>query len=190
MESNQNIKSARSRKHRKHKTGHEISMKQNTINLPDFQMPIRNKHSTSSREAGGSFKTSNVSKLIRLCDCGWEQLMESLWAPAALKPNQHKTAEPEQGWVLAKGTWVQFEQFPQGMGTPAQLSKRTSPKGTGQCDKAVEFPRLSHLPNTWEKVMWWHLAVLTDTHCLELWSSKTQQHTFSIFSSSSSLSQH
>lgn len=42
MESNQNLKSARSRKHRKNKTDHEIYMKQNIINLPDFQMPIRN----------------------------------------------------------------------------------------------------------------------------------------------------
>lgn len=42
MESNQNLKSARSRKHRKKKPDYKIPMKQNTINLPDFQMPIRN----------------------------------------------------------------------------------------------------------------------------------------------------
>lgn len=80
----------------------------------------------------------------------------------SLKPNQHKSAEPEQGSVLTKGTWVQFEQFPQGTGTPAHSSKRTSPRETGPCDKAVAFPMLSHLPNTWEKMMWWHLVVLTD----------------------------
>lgn len=71
----------------------------------------------------------------------------------SFKPNQHKTAESEH---LGK--------FPQGMGTPAHPSKSTSPRETGLCNKAVAFPMLSHLPNTWEKMMWWQLAVLTNIH--------------------------
>lgn len=60
-------------------------MKQNNIDLPDFQMPIRNSTVPQlERLAGASGGCKDILKLLRLCDCGWEQPEGTVCAPAAI----------------------------------------------------------------------------------------------------------